>query len=230
MKKLVSIFFIIGLVSINGLYAQKQGNKQDKKQRMEEVNTQVKDDLNLSENQAKEWDEIQTDYVNELKLLRADESISKEDKKARTQSLRKAKEVKIKSLLTEEQMEKLIELRKELREQNKENYQKQKGAVKHSDKGNAIMKMKEDLNLSDAQLEKWDKIVAENRMKMHEINKDESLSDEVKREKMKLMRGEIQTEIMAILTSEQQAIYSREVDEIQKKRKEGQKQSKGQLN
>jgi len=226
MKKLVSIFFMVGLISISGLYAQKQGQKQ----RMQEVNAKTKAELNLSESQSKEWDKIQIDYVNELKVLRANESISKEDKKGRTQALRKEKEVKIKSLLSEEQMERLIEIRKELREQNKANYQKQKNVNKSTEKGSPIMKMKENLNLSEEQLEKWDKIVAENRLKMQEINKDESLSEEVKREKMKVKRGEIQTEIMAILTSEQQAIYTREVDEIQKRRKEQQKQSKGQLN
>ncbi len=211
MKKLISILFIVGLMSSNVLIAQKQKANQGQKQRVEALNEKAKTELDLSDSQSKEWDEIQSSFIKELKEMRDDDTVLKEDKKEKMRVLRKEKENRIKALLSDEQMKELIELRKEYANQNK---QARENNIGKANKGSQIMKMKEELNLSEDQLEKWDRIVVENRAKMKSINMDESLNEESKKAKMKMTRGEVQAEIMAILTSEQQAMYTTKVDEL----------------
>ena len=86
--------------------------------------------------------------------------------------------------------------------------------------GNKLGQMKEDLNLSEDQSEKWDLILAENRSKMESIKNDEAIDDDVKRKKMKEIKGETTAQIMAILDSEQQATFKKEEEQMRQMRKQ----------
>ena len=81
-----------------------------------------------------------------------------------------------------------------------------------------LQKMKADLNLSDAQVQKLKPVLEANMEKMNAVRSDSSLNEEQKREKSHEVRRAGGEEIMAVLNPEQKAKFE---EEIKKRRKDG---------
>lgn len=226
MKKLIGIFFIGALLSVNGLNAQnQQRNKggQGNAERMEEMSNKAKLELGLDAEQATKWDAVHKDFVKEMTALRDDTSMSSDEKKKEKDALKKQKDEALQAILTKDQMEKFQEMRKENRESRS-------GGRNGGNKGgNKWGQMKADLNLSEDQSEKWDAILAENKPKIQSIRNDDSLDEDAKRSKMKEMKAEIKKQLMSILDSDQKATFKKEEKEMKqmrKQKKEGNGKSK----
>ena len=79
-------------------------------------------------------------------------------------------------------------------------------------------KMKAELNLSDAQVQKLKPLLEANMEKMNAVRSDSSLNEEQRREKSHEVRKAGGEEIMAVLNPEQKAKFE---EEMKKRRKEG---------
>jgi len=81
-----------------------------------------------------------------------------------------------------------------------------------------LEKMKADLNLSDAQVQKLKPLLEANMEKMNGVRSDSSLNEEQRREKSHEVRKAGGEAIMAVLNPEQKAKFE---EEMKKRRKDG---------
>ena len=219
MKKIVGLLVVAILLGAGILKAQNhKGDKcgQDKGEKMEERSNKAKTELGLNEEQSTKWDAVHKDFKKEMKALRDDTSISDDEKKEKMKTLNQQKDDAIQAILSKDQMEKFMELKKEMRAEKG----KGKGKGKGKKGGNKWTQVKADLNLSDDQSKKWDAIVDENRSKMQSLKSDDGLDEEAKKKEMKEMKGELKEQLMAILDSEQQATFKKEIEEMKQMRKQ----------
>ena len=225
MKKILSLIVTILISTSTLVVAQQKEQNRERQQQGKEMLEKAKAELDLNEKQSAEWDKIHQQYIEDLKMLRADESISDENRKAKAKEVRSEKDEAIKSVLTEEQFVKYNELRKEGRKQ----YQQKNGINARPNEGRNSSKQQlmDELKLTDEQQVKWDEIYKEYRVKKSDIQHDENIEPEDKREQMRAVTGEQNAELMALLTSEQQAIYSKHLEEM-KNRRAQQSGNKGQ--
>lgn len=224
MKRVLSIIIIGALFSIANLSAQGKNGKRSQKDRegqrekMEEMNSLAKAELNLNEGQTIKWDEITESFSNDILKIRSDESLSKDDRRMQMHEMRRTKDAELKAILGEEQLVIYEELKSDMRKQY------QKGNSNHSEasgsrgKSYQGLQFKEELGLSDEQSERWDEIYGEFREKNQEISNNESLDDEGKKNKRVVLREEMSVEIIAILDSEQQASFISELDQRQERK------------
>jgi hypothetical protein len=222
MKKIISLILVMFFIGSISIIAQnpKNGGRNNVNNKSEEA----KVELSLSDSQSQEWDEIHSDYFAELQELRANENISNDDKKAKMKNLRKEKEAEINTLLNAEQIEKLKTYREEMRAGYRTGNKKGANGKSQKNRTNGITQLKEDLQLNETQLEKWDGIVISHRQVMQGLRMDDSIEEKQKKEKMQVSIAEMQAELMAILDSDQQAIYATKIDALKKRRaKQGKK-------
>ncbi len=163
------------------------------KQRMAELSEQ----LNLTDEQKKAIEPVIANEIKEIRALRADSTLSREEKIEKMKAIRQTAKVEINKVLTPEQQGKWTEEKEEMKDENRENVElmiQQRMAA-----------MSERLNLSDEQKQKIQPIV-ENEIKgMLATRDNEALSQEQKVEKMKAIRQTAREEINKVLTPEQKA-------------------------
>lgn len=163
------------------------------KQRM----TELSEHLNLTEEQKKAIEPIIANEIKEIQALRADTTLSREEKIEKMKAIRQTTKEEINKVLTPEQQGKWTEAKEEMKDETKENV----GLMIQQ----RMAAMSERLNLSDAQKQKIQPIV-ENEIKgMLAARDDESLSQEQKVEKMKAIRQTSREDINKVLTPEQKA-------------------------
>lgn len=213
MKKRMSILMMGVLLSITSVGAQEQYKKQGQhvsKERMHEMNAKAKEELQLSDEQAKQWEKIHQDFFKENQEIMKDESLSHEDKKAKQQNLRNNKDDAIQAILNEEQFSQYLDKRKEMR-MHGQNQKGPRGAQK-------LNEIKTNLSLSGEQTDQWDAIVKNYGAKMKSIKSDDSLEEKQKKSEMKSLKGGMEKELMAILTKEQQVQFKEEIERKKKER------------
>jgi hypothetical protein len=225
MKRIVGIILGVIFLTGSGLIAQERNGKQDhhsQKERMNEMNKQAKEDLGLSDEQAKEWNSIQKDFKQEKDAIRNEEGLSQDERKAKQVELRTKKDEAIKGILTEEQYVSYQEMAKERRKEFGEGgKQANKGQMGHPNGGRKMLdQAKSTLDLSKEQNEKWDAIAKSYGDKMRAIKQDDSLDDSQKRSEFKSNKTALEKDLMAILTSEQQASFESFIKENKERRKQ----------
>ena len=214
MKKLSGI--IIGIISLMAVSVgcqdieQNKKGHNDKKQQFGQMNQKLKGELNLSESQEKKWDEIQLKYREEFKQLRMDEAT------ARNERIEKGKAIAGK--MDKEMLAILDDNQKETYKQTvEENRNKAKARYKEHKKGKtgkqSFIQMENELNLTEKQTGQWDAIQTDYQPKFKEIRESgQPQNEETKKEMIGLMEQK-NTDIIAILNSDQQTIYSKFVEE-----------------
>jgi hypothetical protein len=223
MKGIVSILLGVIFLTSGCLNAQEQNRRQDqqsKKERMNEMNNQAKEDLGLSDEQSKEWNNIQKDFMQEKDAIRNDEGLTQDQRREKQQELVKNKDEAIKTILTKEQYLSYQEIIKERRNQFGDGQGKGKnGPMGHNDKGRRMLdKAKVDLDLTKEQSEQWDAIAKSYGDKMRAIKNDDSLDDTQRRAEVKSNKVALEKELMAILDSEQQDTFQEFIKENKEKR------------
>ena len=219
MKKKTGLLVLMIIIGMGVLFAQNRDQNRkgegDRVQHMKEMNEKAKKDLNLSEEQSIQWDQIHQKYFGEMTSIKKDETLSHEARKEKMSTMKKRMDEELKGILSAEQKPLYDDFIEENRKQrrNGNNGYKSMGRMDG---------LKNELNLSDGQSEKWDEIHKNYRKKAREVKDDGSLSDEARKEKGMNLRGEMSVEIMAILDSEQQAAYMIAMD----KRKQEMKQKR----
>lgn len=225
MKGIVSI--LLGLVFLTSgcLNAQEQNRKQDqqsKKERMNAMNKQAKEDLGLSDEQSKEWNSIQKDFIQEIDAIRNDEELTQDQRREKQQELIKNKDEAIKTILTEEQYLSYQKIIKERRKQFGEGQRKGKnGPMGNTERGSRMLEqVKSDLGLSKEQNDQWDVIARAYGDKMMAIKNDDSLDDNQKRSEVKANKIALENELMEILDSQQQVAFQHLIKENKERRKQ----------
>ncbi|MDQ6904020.1 MAG: hypothetical protein M3139_13530 [Bacteroidota bacterium] len=147
--------------------------------------------MNLTDAQKQQAKELQADYTNKVKDLEKDQNITLKDYRAKKAILEQERKSKFQALLTPEQKDKIAQGRKEMHEKREMMSQKR------------MDKMKSDLNLTDAQVEKINAQKKSSMEQMKEIRENSSLSKEQKKEKFMDLRKSAHESMSSILTSDQ---------------------------
>lgn len=213
---IVSMTLMTVNVSCQSLENREKGGKQQ----ISKMNQKLKSELGLDESQELSWNKIYKNYTVKFKDLRSDESMDREIKKEKAKRMFAELDKEVLSILNDDQQKEYTELVKQNRAMAKDRYQKgqgeNSGQRNEQNKGQGI---KNELNLSEDQSEKWDEIIVDYRTKMQDLrNNDES--SEAKRNDIENLMGEKNAEILAILDSGQQASYLKIVEERRKQAKE----------
>jgi hypothetical protein len=214
MKKLSVI--IIGLISIIPLNVGCQDNIQNKKnnngqkQQLSQMNQKLKTELNLSDSQEKQWDEIQLKYRGEFKELRQESVDVQKEKIEKGKAITAEMDKEMLTVLDENQKETYKKTTAENRDMMRAKHQNR---WKNNSAKNSFYQMKNELSLSESQTQKWDAIQTEYKPKFMEIRKSGQPGSEETRKEMLTMIEKKNTEILAILNADQQSTYSGFVEE-----------------
>jgi Spy/CpxP family protein refolding chaperone len=160
-------------------------------------------ELNLTDEQ-KQKQKLQTivrERMEKLRDLRADNSLSREEKMEKFKAAREEIFVEVKKVLTPEQFEKWKAKQGRL----------PSGAGAASGPGARLQEAIKDLNLTDAQKEQLKPIYREQMEKLRELRQDNSLSMAEKLEKLKTVRQEIAPKLKKVMDAEQFAKWEKDV-------------------
>ncbi|NCI47473.1 hypothetical protein [Sediminibacterium soli] len=154
-------------------------------------------DLNLNEDQKKQFKEINDSYHKQVIDIRNNKSLSADEVKAKTQALRKEQFGKTQAVLTAEQKAIIAEKRKTT---GGREFHKGRTAMQE---GRHAGQLKEKLGLSDDQTAKLES----NRQAFHEkakaIHGNASLTDEQKKEQVKALARQNHESMRSVLTPAQ---------------------------
>lgn len=161
---------------------------------------QMKKELGLSAEQETSMKAIKDKYHPQIKAIKENTSLTKEQKQAKIKPLKESKQAEIKSVLTPDQYTKFQELKKN------------KPHAKHKDK------VLDKLDLTDDQQSKMKALNQEYHPKMKAIRTNASLADTEKKKQIKALKKNKDSEIGKILTPEQLKKY-KELKKQQRKTK-----------
>lgn len=192
MKKLFLLAFLAGSVSLG--YAQ----------------TAPSNDLKLSEQQSQKLKDINKSFLNSTQEIRKNDALSKEDKKAKLESLQADRTTQIKSVLDAGQFEKWQQNQAANKEKMASIMEKRKG--KEGRKGAGRMKDHSDaaikeLGLNEKQGEDLKAINKEYAAKAMELKGKTDLTAEQKKEQAKALKAERSAKLKASLGDAQYEKY-----------------------
>src|SRR5205823_12329301 len=109
MKKLLAITLLIVGLAITSIAQQAPlPQKQNKK----EVKKKMKDELNLSKEQAKQLKRINVEFKDKARTIKENNSLTREQKKVQLKTLHKERIAKVNTILTPEQQQKFNEIKR----------------------------------------------------------------------------------------------------------------------
>jgi Spy/CpxP family protein refolding chaperone len=167
-------------------------------------------EIGLTEAQKAEFKTQNEAFRTQAKAIRDNQALSQDQKKTQLETLRKQQHEKMQSILTAEQKEKLKASAKENKGKfaGKEGREKGKGkrdlkGAKGMKNGPDVTKLKEKLNLTDAQVSKIKANQTDFKSKADAIKSNAQLSEEQKKEQFKALAEQRKENIKSILTAEQ---------------------------
>lgn len=200
MRKLIAVIIVFLTVSLGTALGQEgkaNGQKIEK----------LKMELNLSDEQTQELRLIFKEARKEIRDIKENEAISKEDKRSLIISAKDDSESKIQLVLTQEQMAKFNEVKanrkKELR-------------AKRQEKKEAVL---DELGVSEEQKLEIRKIKDETKTNIKRIKSDSGLTEEEKKAQIKLHRNKAETKVQKVLTEEQYKALELKKREMRQKKK-----------
>lgn len=147
--------------------------------------------MNLTDAQKQQAKELNADHMDKVKDLEKDQNITLKDYRAKKAILEQERKSKFQALLTPEQKDKIVQGKKEMHEKREMMGKKR------------IDKMKSDLNLTDAQVEKIKEQRKSSIEKIKEIRDNSSLTQEQKKEKFMDLRKSAHESMSSILNPDQ---------------------------
>lgn len=133
---------VLGLSLVVGSFAFSQEGKSEltKEQRMEERSDKQIEELGLSEDQRVQFMELRKSSMETKQKIKNDESLDHESKKVALKELHKESKAKMAEFLTEDQLAKLKDMKKERHENHKKSQhgKKHKGEHKEMKKVNKV--------------------------------------------------------------------------------------------
>ncbi|MBT1703994.1 hypothetical protein [Chryseosolibacter indicus] len=172
-----------------------QHGRRDASNRVAGVSERMQTVMTLNEEQYASVKKINTKYFGETKQLRADSTLSREEKKNRMKKIQNDKEAELKAVVTDEQFNKW--------ETYKENSKKRR-ATKSGRKGEELRRFDlDELSLSDDQQKKFEEANKEFFAKHKAIREDVKLTDEQKKTARRELKTQHDAKIKSILTDAQ---------------------------
>lgn len=205
--KNVRIVLVGCLLFAGGVFAQDGVGKQKGKEKRKEIIEQ----LNLSDDQQAEMKIVMDENRQKVKELKADSTLSEDERKMAFKELQEERKTKVNEILTEEQIEKLKEIKKQHRAENAKSPEER--AQMMTDK------MVAKLELETDQTEKVSALNLKTAKEISELKQNEDLTPESRKESVKAARENHKTEMKTILTDAQFATYEQHLEE-RKKQKE----------
>ncbi|MGB3007823.1 MAG: hypothetical protein WBC06_15010 [Chitinophagaceae bacterium] len=173
--------------------------------------------LNLSDTQKEQFKTQNLEFKKKMEDLKKNEDITVKEWKSRMENLRKDHKTKMESLLTTEQKAKIEKMKSDGKARQEENMK-----VK-------AYQMKLHYGLTDEQSAKMEKNHKEMAEKMKTLRENKSLSDEKKKEEMKVIMKKNQETLKSILTEEQLKKMKEERKHKQGQGMKGQKPQKREI-
>jgi len=103
--------FVLILLSFLGAACFAQGGKQN----MQEMKQRIKDSLQLTDAQVDSVEAIRAEFQPQIKSIMKDQSLSKDQKKQKIKPIKKQMVARLKTFLTNDQIQKLEEMEKDMR-------------------------------------------------------------------------------------------------------------------
>jgi Spy/CpxP family protein refolding chaperone len=157
-----------------------------------------KEKLNLNEDQKEQLKAVREDFHKQLKDLKANTALTQEQKKDRMKELAQQQREKMQAILTPEQRQQAQKMRSEAKDKKKG-----EGKEKFANHAKKAEKMKEELNLTDAQGQQVKAINEKFRDEMKAIHQNSALTQEQKKEQMKALQQKHKEQLQSLLTTEQ---------------------------
>jgi Spy/CpxP family protein refolding chaperone len=145
----------------------------------------VKSELNLTKEQQSQIKSMHAEYKQKYAALKADSSLSAEQRKQQYKALHQEQQNKMKTILTPEQQSKLMEMKKQKVSQVKQHIK--------------------ELNLNQDQQAQWKSINKEYGDKMMALKNDKTLSDQQRKDQFKALNKERMDKVNGILNDDQKA-------------------------
>lgn len=207
MKK-VSILLIGCLFLVGGVFAQDETNQQDRKAKRQ----QIIDQLELTDDQQTELKKIKEENRNRIKELKADSTLTEDERKIAFKELRTERKEQVNEVLTDEQIAKLKEIKQEHRKKNAKTPEERAQTITD--------KMVEKLELDTGQTEKVKALNFKVAKEISELKQNEDLTPEEKKESVKTVKGNHKSEMESILTEAQFSKYEKHLEERKQMKKE----------
>ncbi|RYY99765.1 MAG: hypothetical protein EOO11_03830 [Chitinophagaceae bacterium] len=168
--------------------------------------------LNLSADQKTKLKDIHSRQKAEMEALKANKSLSDEQRKTQRKAIHQKYSAERKALLTPEQQQKTAQFRDGMRggrgergAAGRDTIGRRGGDRGHrGERGEGFAKMQQELNLSAEQQQRMKTVNTEFRTKMEALRNDQSLSQEQRRSKHQELAQAHREQLKAILTPEQQ--------------------------
>lgn len=201
MKKIAAVMFVFAGFAFS---ANAQEFRKMKHPHGYHANEIMMKDLNLSQSQKEQIKASHDSYQKQLMELNKNENLTVKEARDKKQALRKTQKEKMMSLLTADQKNKLIQLKKDME------VKYQAMALKRLDK------MKATLNLSDDQVSKIKATKQTEHAQFKAIKENDKLSRAEKMEQLMVLKEQNKNSFKDILTPEQ----SSKMEEMKKMRTE----------
>lgn len=211
MKKILTAAVAFMLLGVSASAQNKEGQKH----REEGQKHKMHQELGLTDDQKAEMKRIREAEKNELEALKKDTKLTKEESIAARKAIHEKYKAQFKSVLTEEQQKKAVEMRDhegdhEKRMKKDSSFSQIGAAPKNAKanrgdmrKGDDKKKMEEELNLTADQKSKIAASREEFKAQAEAIKKNDKLSKEQKQEAMRELTAKQRDEFKSILTEEQ---------------------------
>lgn len=136
MKKIIVVVLVALIAGVSSVYAQKKGNQVDRAAKHLETLDEL---LDLSEDQELKMETLFTQFSEDMKPIRNNEELSREEKKEAMDLQRESHNIEIEKVLTEEQLVIFNEHRAEMKESRKPGKQQGNRGPKMSDATKALI-------------------------------------------------------------------------------------------
>ncbi|NIG57031.1 hypothetical protein [Chitinophaga sp. Cy-1792] len=167
--------------------------------------------LNLSPAQTSRLKEINKTFIKDAQLIRQDKTLSDADKKTKLQSLSYAREDKIKTVLTPDQVSKW---------QQQHLAMHQMADMHKKDTQKVTAHIKDQLNLTDDQAKRFKVINKEYKTQLKAVRQDNTLSRQEKTQKQDSLKTAEDTQIKGLLSDDQYSKYQELKIEMQERMRE----------
>jgi hypothetical protein len=184
---------LLGLLMVSTImFAQRKGDPMDRAAWQAD---KMKTELSLDDVQYKAVKAINEDFVNRQLKLRADSTLSKQEKQQKAWTLRNEKNAALAKVLTADQKSKWKSYRVSQAEKHKA------GTAKY--RGEHAKRMQENLSLSDEQTSKIKSIDKEFGDRFRALRSDSTLAREDLQKRAQQLREEYRSKTKSVLTEEQ---------------------------
>ncbi len=187
---------LLSLLMTGGVLAQNVESKRTTEERAQIMTENMANQAGLSEEQKAKIETINTQYVADIKAIKADDSKDEEQKKEALKEVRKNWKNSVDAELTEEQREKLKDARADKQKITPEQRAEKKAQY-----------LTKELGLNEEQSQQVLELSLKVANKIEAVKVDNNLSEEQKKEFIKGNRKDFQRALSQILTPEQMSKF-----------------------